>query len=117
MGVSVGTDGSLSLDASKLSNALAAAPNDAAALIAKVGGEFSTTLEKFVGISGTIKIATDSADSMLKELAKRSEAIGRRLDTIEARYRKQFTALDTLVSGLNSTSSYLTQHLASLSSN
>lgn len=116
LGVSVGTDGSLSLDATKLSSALAASPNDAAALIAKVGGEFSATVEKFVGISGTIKISTDSADSMLKELSKRSDAIGRRLDTIEARYRKQFTALDTLVSGLNSTSSYLTQHLASLTS-
>ena len=36
-------------------------------------------------------------------------------ETIEARYRKQFTSLDTLISGMNSTSAYLTQQLANLS--
>jgi flagellar hook-associated protein 2 len=37
-----------------------------------------------------------------------------RMTAIEARYRAQFTALDTLMSSLNSTSSYLTQVLSSL---
>lgn len=115
IGVTVGTDGSLSLDSSKLSSALTAAPADIATLLSKVGSEYSTTLEKFVGLSGTIKIATDSANTMLTELSNRSEVIERRLVTIEARYRKQFSALDTLISSLNSTSSYLTQQLASLS--
>jgi flagellar hook-associated protein 2 len=39
------------------------------------------------------------------------------MDQIEARYRAQFTALDALMSSLNSTSAYLTQQLASLQAN
>jgi flagellar hook-associated protein 2 len=38
-----------------------------------------------------------------------------RLEQTEKRLRAQFTALDTLVGRLNSTSSFLTQQLASLS--
>ena len=37
-----------------------------------------------------------------------------RLEGIEARYRKQFTALDTLISGMTSTSNFLEQQLAIL---
>jgi flagellar hook-associated protein 2 len=40
-----------------------------------------------------------------------------RLSTIEKRYRAQFTALDTLVSSLQTTGSYLSQQLASLNNN
>lgn len=114
IGVSVGTDGSLSLDSTKLSAALSADSSAVATLVTKIGSGFNTELEKTVGYSGRIKIATDSANSMVEELEKRQEALQLRLDTIEARYRSQFSALDTLISGLNSTSSYLTQQLASL---
>jgi len=37
------------------------------------------------------------------------------MTTMEARYRKQFTTLDSLLSGFASTSSYLTQQLEKLS--
>lgn len=37
-----------------------------------------------------------------------------RMISVEARIRAQFSALDTLVSSLNNTSSFLTQQLASL---
>jgi flagellar hook-associated protein 2 len=39
------------------------------------------------------------------------------MDTIEARYRAQFTALDTMLSSLNQTSQFLTQQLATLPKN
>ena len=117
LGVSVGTDGSLALDASKLEKALASDPSAVAALVDKVGNAYNGTLEKIVGLSGKIQIATDSANSMIKELTKRQDALSLRLEQIEARYRKQFSALDTLVAKLNSTSTYLSQQLASLSSN
>jgi flagellar hook-associated protein 2 len=115
IGVTVGTDGALSLSSSKLSSALAADPSAVASLLGKVGTEFNKTIEKFVSSSGTIKISTDSINSVVKELSNRSDAIERRLVTIEARFRKQFSSLDTLISGLNSTSDYLTQQLANLS--
>ena len=115
IGVTVGTDGSLSLDSTKLSKALTADPSAAASLVSKIGTTFNTELEKTVGFSGRIQIATDSANSMTKALTARQDALQLRLTTIEARYRAQFTALDTLISQLNSTSTYLTQQLAALS--
>lgn len=116
LGVSVGTDGSLSLDSTKLSKALAADPNAAATLVGKIGTAFNTSLEKVVGTSGTIKIATDGANTMVKEMVKRQDTLQSRLTNIEKRYRAQFTALDTLVSKFNSTATYLTQQLANLTS-
>ncbi len=114
LGITVGTDGSLSLDSTKLESAIAADPNAVASLVAKVGTTYNTELEKTVGYSGRIKVATDSANTMIKELEKRQEALERRLDTIETRYRARFSALDTLVSSLNTTSSYLAQQIAAL---
>lgn len=116
IGVSVGTDGSLSLDTTKLNKALASDTVSVAALVDKVGTAFNTTLEKVVGTTGKIKIATDSANLMIKELQKREDAMQLHLDQIEARYRKRFTAMDTLVAKLNSTSTYLTTQLANLTS-
>lgn len=116
IGITVGTDGSLSLNSTKLSNALSADPNAVAALVSKVGTTYNTELEKTVGYTGRIQVATNSANSMIKDLQLREEALQRRLTTIEARYRARFSALDTLVSSLNTTSSYLTQQIASLTS-
>lgn len=114
IGVSVGTDGSLSLDTSKLNKALAADMGSVATLVDKIGSAFNTSLETMTGTSGKIKIATDSANSMIKELQKRADAIQLHLEKIETRYRRQFSALDMFVSSMTSTSSYLTQQLANL---
>lgn len=114
IGVTVGTDGSLSLDSTKLKNALAADTNAVATLVTKIGSSFNTELEKVVGYTGRIKVATDSTNTIIKDLGKRQEALQTRLDAIETRYRAKFSALDTLLTSLNSTSSYLTQQLANL---
>ncbi len=115
IGVTVGTDGSLTLDSSKLKGALAADTNAVATLVTKVGETFNSSLESTVGYTGKIKTATDSANSIIKDLNARQEALKLRLETIETRYRARFSSLDTLLSNLNSTSTYLTQQLASIS--
>ena len=114
IGVTAGTDGSLTLNSSKLESALAADPNAVASLVAKIGESYNTELEKTVGYTGRIKTATDSANAIVKDLQARQEALALRLETIETRYRAKFSALDTLISNLNTTSSYLTQQIASL---
>ena len=50
-----------------------------------------------------------------KNLEKQQEALNARMQVMEARYLKQFTALDSMLSQLQSTSTYLTQQLDSLS--
>jgi flagellar hook-associated protein 2 len=45
---------------------------------------------------------------------RQRDALNVRMEQIEARYRRQFTALDSLISSMNTTSTFLTQQLASL---
>ena len=114
IGVSLQTDGTLKLDTTKLNKAATADFAGVANLVTTIGSTYKTGLESLVGTAGNITAATASATRMIKELDTRQSAFEARLTQIEARYRKQFSALDTLVSGINSTSSYLAQQLANL---
>ncbi|TAM75314.1 MAG: flagellar hook protein FliD [Candidimonas sp.] len=66
---------------------------------------------------GTISAQTDGINQSLTDLAKQTTDTKARLVTIEAGYRAQFTALDVLMGQLQTTSTYLTQQLAAISSN
>lgn len=68
------------------------------------------------GKTGLIANATDSIDRNIDAIEKRRDRLNTRLEEIEARYRKQFAALDSLIAEMNQTSNYLSQQLSSLSS-
>lgn len=114
IGVSLEKDGTLKLDTSKLNKAIAADYAGVTSVVAKVGTAYKDGLEGLVGATGNIATATNSASNLIKDLGKRGTALLSRLTQVEARYRKQFSALDTLVASMNKTSSYLTQQLANL---
>lgn len=107
-------DGSLTLDADKLTAAIANDPNAVANLAVEVGKSFDAELNKIVGTGGKIQLSTDSLKLNVREVEKRQEALELRLQSIEARYRAQFSALDVTISKLNSLSSSLTSSLAGL---
>ena len=79
-----------------------------------VGSTFKTSIEGLVSSTGSITSATDGANRTIKDIVKRQEALSRHLTAIEANYRAQFTALDSLISRMKQTSATLTQQLASL---
>jgi flagellar hook-associated protein 2 len=56
----------------------------------------------------------DGINASIKDLATRRESVERRLVAVEARFRAQFTALDVMMSRMQSTSNYLQQQLANL---
>jgi flagellar hook-associated protein 2 len=114
IGVSLEKDGTLKLDAAKLKTATEADYAGVTNLVSSIGTAFKSGLESLVGASGNITAATDSTNRLIKDLGKRQEALAARLTQVEARYRKQFSSLDTLISSMNQTSSWLTQQLASL---
>lgn len=114
IGISIQLDGSLKLDSDKLNAAIEADYTGVSKLAAAVGKAFDTAAENMIGTSGNIVSATESANRSIKALQISQDALEFRLTQIEARYTKQFTALDTLVANLTSTSSYLQQQLASL---
>jgi len=116
LGVSVGDDGTLSLDESTLSTALATSSTEVVKTLNAYGTAFSTTLSGIVDSSGVVGKRIDSLNHLIDVYNDNKDTLQVRLDNIEKRYKAQFTALDTLMSSLNTTSSYLTQQLAALSS-
>lgn len=74
-------------------------------------------IESLLAEDGVLQTKTDGFNSSIKSLDTQTERLNRRMSTIEARYRAQFTKLDSLISGMQSTSSYLTQQLAAIQAN
>lgn len=77
--------------------------------------QLNKLVEGFLGSTGVIGGRTDGINRSIKDIVRQNEVLNARLADIEARYRKQFTALDTLIGKMNSTSNYLTQQLAQIS--
>jgi len=117
LGITFQKDGTLSIDSDKMTTAINNNPSLVASFTAEVGDRFNTGLDKLAGTGGSVQSATDSLQASVRGLEKRQEAMETRLAAVEARYRSQFSALDTLIASMNSTSNYLAQQLTSLSSN
>lgn len=114
LGITFQKDGKLELDSSKLAKAIGDDPATVANFVAEIGRRFDTGVNKLAGIGGTVQSASDSLKASVSSLEKRQTALEDRLASVEARYRKQFSALDVLVSSMNSTSSSLASQLTSI---
>jgi flagellar hook-associated protein 2 len=57
----------------------------------------------------------DGLNTSIKDIDNQRDQENTLLTTIEARYTAQFSALDTLIASMTSTSTFLTQQLAALS--
>jgi flagellar hook-associated protein 2 len=76
----------------------------------------TTTLDGILSSTGLLASRTEGINRSIADVGDQRERLARRLVQIEARYRKQFSALDTLVASMQKTSQYLTQQLANLPS-
>lgn len=79
--------------------------------------QFDNVIKNLLSSDGILTSRTEGINSSIKRLDKQAESIASRLTTIEARYRAQYTKLDTLMSSMNTTSTFLTQQIASINSN
>lgn len=121
VGVSLQRDGTLKLDTSKLTAALNDPDKDVASLFTQttngnkgVAIQFNDWLTQATGTSGILSSRIDGLSVSIKSLDSRRDVINDRLVTIEARYRKQYSALDALITSMSSTSSFLEQQLSNL---
>lgn len=73
-------------------------------------------VDNFTGSDGMIIGQTNSLQKTIKDIGKSRDAMNQKLAGVEKRYRAQFTALDASIARMTSTSNYLTQQLAQLSS-
>lgn len=72
------------------------------------------SVDAMVAGGGVIAGRTDGINRSIKDIDRQRDILNRRLESVETRYRTQFTALDGLISRMRSTSDFLTQQLASL---
>lgn len=117
IGISLQVDGTLKLDSDKLTAALADGGKQVSDVFGGDNGfaaQLGTQLTSWVGDNGVLAGRTDSISQQLKDLGDQQTALNARMDSLTARYQAQFTALDTLMSKLNNTSSYLTQQFDAL---
>lgn len=109
--------GTLSVNSSKLDKLVSERFEDVAALFTGDNGlaaRMNKMLDAFSGSDGSIAARTKSLQGEQKSLATQREALDLRMTQLESRYMKQFTALDTMMSSLASTSAFLSQQLATL---
>ncbi|MEX5746725.1 flagellar filament capping protein FliD [Massilia sp. X63] len=79
--------------------------------------ELTNLASGFTGKDSLLTSKTDGLNVTLKSVTSARDRFESRLETIEKRYRAQFTALDTALMSMQSTSAYLTQQLAALTRN
>ncbi|SEO14595.1 flagellar hook-associated protein 2 [Duganella sp. CF517] len=71
----------------------------------------------YLGAQGALTSRTTGLNKTVADITKQRDAFSVRLVDIEARYRKQYSALDTMIASMNTTTSFLTQQLAALAAN
>ena len=79
--------------------------------------QLDSVIKSLLSDDGILTSRTDGIKSTITRLDKQAESITSRLTSIEARYRAQFTRLDTLLSSMSTTSTFLTQQIASINAN
>ena len=117
LGITRNADGTLSLDSGKLASALQNSPGAVQDLFAGSNGyatRLNGMLDGFTASNGIIATRTTSIQNQLSNLSQESTALTARMNVYAAQLRQQYTALDTLMSSLNNTSSYLTSSLQTL---
>lgn len=118
VGVSTTSTGDLTLDSSKLDEAINTNFSDLANLFADSSEGFAVRFESvadtLIASDGLIESRKTGINSRISAIEDRQENLEYRMGIIEARYMKQFSALDSLVSQLQSTGSFLNQQLANL---
>jgi flagellar hook-associated protein 2 len=72
--------------------------------------------EKTLGAKGVVSTRTDGLNASIKDIGSRKDVLNGRMDRIEKQLRAQYVALDSLMSRMNTTSSFLTQQLAAIPS-
>ncbi len=79
-----------------------------------VADQINTLLDGYLSSDSIISARTDGLNSRIDDINEQRDRLARRIEMIQQRYTIQFTAMDTLLGQLQSTSTYLTSQLAAL---
>lgn len=119
IGVAFQKDGTLALDTTKLNTAISTNFSDIGTLFSSATG-YATTLGSWatnvLSSSGTLTSVTNGLGNTIQDIGKQRIAIQARLVNIEKSYRAQYTALDQVLSSMNTTQTYLAQQINAMQS-
>ncbi|WP_312995525.1 flagellar filament capping protein FliD [Leclercia sp.] len=117
-----GAFGNLKIDDKKLTQALTDNPAGVQAYFVgdgkttgfatQMNSKLTDMLSTSVGKEGVIQNAKDGINATLKTIGKRYDAMELSIEATMARYKKQFSDLDALVTKFNGTASYLTSQFS-----
>ena len=117
IGITANSDGSLSLNTAQLSVALNTNFSAVSTLFGGTNGVASglnTVLNNELGSNGSIASLSQSLVQQNTALTQQSQQLTQRMSLLQASLTEQYSALNALLSQLQSTSSYLTQAFATL---
>lgn len=121
LGLKTSEDGSLSLDTAKLGSAIAKDANAVNDLFAHAGIGIMPLTRKLVDgatniVDGTLVTEQKTLNETIGRMDDQADTMQRRVDAYQAQLVQQFTAMETVVSGLRATGNFLTQQANSRSS-
>lgn len=79
--------------------------------------KLDSIISNLLSDGGILSSRTEGINTSITRLNKQADTINIRLTAIEASYRAQYTKLDTLMSSLSTTSTFLTQQISSINAN
>ena len=114
LGVTTDENGKLTLDSQRLDTALDEDHEAVAGLLQGVGSLLSGAVSGFLETGGMIEARTQGIQEQITDIDDQRLVLDNRINVIERRYVKQFSALDTLLGQLQNTSDFLSQQLRNL---
>ena len=122
MGLSMQRDGTLSVDATKLNNAMGNLPELRKALAADdtdpqkdgIARRYADLAQQVLGVDGSLTTRTESLRKRISVNSDSQAALEDRVDRFRSRLVAQYSAMDANLAKLNALSGYVTQQLNSL---
>jgi flagellar hook-associated protein 2 len=119
IGITSKSDGTLSLDMTKLGTALSTNFSSVSALFSSTNGvatSLNSLITQNLGTKGAVASRSQTLVNQENDLTKQTNELNDQMTALTASLTLQYSSLNTLLSSLQTTSAYLTQALAALPS-
>lgn len=114
LGVRTDATGKISLSSDELESAIETDPASVNAFFEKLSDQMETTFDRFDGNDSLVAARIEGLESRLEAIDDQRERLNLRMARVEARYFREFSALDSLLAGMNQTRSFLSAQLGGL---
>jgi flagellar hook-associated protein 2 len=118
IGINLQADGTMSIDSNKLQGALTNPGNAIASLFGQLtkgqqgfATQIDNLLGNYLGPGGSIGQQTQSLNASIQSLTASMSTEQARLSALQLQYTQEFTAMDTVVSQMTSTQTFLNEQL------